>query len=93
MPTLCWRSLRTTHAIAAVVAEVAVAVADGDAAAVVAAGGVALEAGELRASQIDRAAVLVDLEGYAGTLQTSQVDFAVAALGHDLAIERFWRGR
>ena len=42
--------LRTPHAVAAVVAEVAVAVADGDGAAVVAAGGVELEAGELVAA-------------------------------------------
>jgi hypothetical protein len=41
--------LRTLHAVAAVVAKVAVAVADGDGAAVVATGGVELETGELLA--------------------------------------------
>src|SRR5262245_15198433 len=41
--------LGAAHAVAAVVAEVAVAVADGDGAAVVAGGGVELEAGELLA--------------------------------------------
>ena len=44
-------SLRTSHAVAAVVAEVAVAVADGDRAAVVATGGVGLERGELLAAE------------------------------------------
>jgi hypothetical protein len=51
--------LRATHAIAAVVAEVAVAVSYGDRAAVVAAGGVELEAGELLVA--DCRAVAVDL--------------------------------
>jgi hypothetical protein len=43
------RDLRTAHALAAVVAEVAVAGADGDGTAGVATGGVELEAGELAA--------------------------------------------
>lgn len=51
--------LRTPHAISAVVAEIAVAGADGDGAAVVAGGGVELEQRELLALRGDWAAVEV----------------------------------
>ena len=64
--------LRTPHAVAAVVAEVAVAVADGDGAAVVAAGGVELEAGELVAA--DGGAVAVDAELRAGAFEQLGVE-------------------
>ena len=50
------RSSRTAHAVAAVVAEVAVAVADGDGAAVVAGRGVELEVGKLQTADVRRIA-------------------------------------
>ena len=56
--------LRATHAIAAVVTEIAVSVANGDGAAVVAAGSVALEASELIAASPFAAA-----EIHPGTLE------------------------
>jgi hypothetical protein len=59
--------LGTPHAVAAVVAEVAVAVADGDGAAVVTTGGVELEAGELLAA--DGGAVAVNPQLSAGPLE------------------------
>jgi hypothetical protein len=57
------------------VAEVAVAVADGDRAAVVARGGVALEVGELFAAGGRRAAVF---EHHAGSGEELDVEIAVA---------------
>ena len=69
--------LRTAHAAAAVVAEVAVAVADGDGAAVVAGRGVRLEVGELFAAGGGRAAVL---EHHAGAGEELEVDLAAVAV-------------
>src|SRR4029079_14030245 len=66
-------TLRAPHAVPAVVAEVAVAVADGDGAAVVATGGVELEASELVAHC--RWAVAVGAELCAGSLQQLGIDF------------------
>src|SRR5947208_1747862 len=66
-------TLRTPHAVAAVVAQVAVAVADGDGAAVVAAWGVELEAGELVAA--DGRAGAVHAELGAGPLEQVGVSF------------------
>src|SRR5437016_613614 len=60
---------RTPHAVPAVVAKVAVAVADGDGAAVVAGGGVELEARELIAAE--RWIIAVDAELRAGPLRQS----------------------
>src|SRR5262245_45254831 len=71
-------TLRAAHAVAAVVAEVAVAVADGDGAAVVAAGGVELEAGELVAADVR--AVAVDAELRAGPFEQVGVGFLVRAV-------------
>ena len=81
--------LRAPHAVAAVVAEVAVAVPHGDGAAVVAAGGVELEAGELLAA--DGGAVAVDAELGAGPLEEvgigllSRAGVAVGAVGVTVA--------
>ena len=69
--------LRAPHAVATVVAEVAVAVANGDGAAVVATGGVELEAGELLAAggvDIKRGAVAVDPQLSAGPFEQVAID-------------------
>ena len=68
-------TLRTSHRTAAVVAEVAIAVADGDGAAVVAGWGVGLEVGELFAAGGRRSAVF---EHHAGTAEELEVQLRVA---------------
>ena len=70
--------LGAAHAVAAVVAEVAVAVADGDGAAVVATGGVELEAGELLGA--DGGAVAVDPELGAGAFEQVGVGLLAVAV-------------
>ena len=60
--------LRTPHAVPAVVAEVAVAVPHGDGAAVIATGGIQLEAGELFLAG-HGPGILIDVHCRAGTMQ------------------------
>src|SRR4051812_35763654 len=67
--------LRASHAVPAVVAQVAIPVSYRDRAAVVATGGVELELGELLAAVgMHWAAVAVDFQGDAGTLQRIQIE-------------------
>jgi len=59
---------RASHTVAAIVAQITVAVADRDGAAVVATGGVELETGKLFLAGHD-AGVLVDVHRHAGAVQ------------------------
>jgi hypothetical protein len=71
-------SLRTPHTVPAVVAQIAVAVADGDGTAVVTTGGVELEAGELVAADSGGKSGVVELAS--GPIQ----DIGVELLGFDV---------
>jgi len=79
--------LRTPHTVPAVVTQVAVAVADGDGAAVVARRGIELEAGELIAADGAREAGVVQLASW-GIEQLSARLFAT--LGR-MAVATLWR--
>jgi hypothetical protein len=95
---------RTSHAVAAVVAQVTVAVADGDGAAVIATGGVELETGELLLAG-DDAGILVDVHRHPGPVQQRGILFhdagflsiaigaAVFATGRRFGGSRFGRSR
>src|SRR5262249_40865911 len=61
-----------THAVAAIVAQIAVAIADGNRATVVATGSVGLEAGELFGPRRKVSAVEIDLH-HSGALQEGRV--------------------
>ena len=77
--------LRTAHRVSAVVAQVTIAVANGDGAAVVAARGVELEAGELFFAG-SRSGVLVNLHRGAGPVEQAgvfgdDIEFLAVAIG------------
>src|SRR5262245_60264443 len=79
--------LRTTHAVATVVAEVAVAVADRDRPTVVATGSVGLETGKLIGT-VRLAGSNRGLHGNAGPLEQSSACFACAMAVAVLTVER-----